>query len=320
MARVVAVSPVIRVKNAPPFFMVEVEEPETREETLTLKPPRRRAQREGEGELLCSTKGSVSDRDKDHRSRETTVGRETSVPVLCRSPEEIEAIFAAPAETRSDSAEGREEDAAKKAVTYFPEATATHFPHESSRTSRGRALDEDVVHPKPSGAGDLNGSEGGRGSGDKQAREIGAANRGFKSKKQLMANLVLNGRRCLAWHPFLTPGKTFVFPAMGAFVLGGGKKMYRAFGDAEGASATGKSRVEGVTAGYNVEKVGSICGFPKVRHLYTIGSNFYRGTSNREPCPTVSDSCRVVVRFDNLPPRFFLWFVCRVDIARRPDR
>lgn len=51
-----------------------------------------------------------------------------------------------------------------------------------------------------------------------------------------MARLVLNGKRCLAWQAFIVPGRTYVFPGMGAIVLGGtgSEPAYRAFGDALG--------------------------------------------------------------------------------------
>ena len=54
-----------------------------------------------------------------------------------------------------------------------------------------------------------------------------------KNGEQLMARLVLTGPRCLAWQSVVVPGKTYLFPSIGAFVLGKGKTFYRAFGDAK---------------------------------------------------------------------------------------
>ncbi|CAM9512452.1 unnamed protein product, partial [Laminaria digitata] len=83
------------------------------------------------------------------------------------------------------------------------------------------------VRSSPGGLGGSEQSGGGDSSG------LPCAGR---REEQLMARLVLTGPRCLAWHAAVVPGKTYVFPAIGAFVLGSGDNKYRAFGDAKGGS------------------------------------------------------------------------------------
>lgn len=219
VARVAAVSPIIRFKNASPFFMVEVEQAEQRQ-----------TQHQQHGEDVHAP--------SDQRS----------LPEISRSATEISEIFGArkkppqlpagvssggrmnhegqgspePPGSGSDSAgaAGAEELIARRGnIQFFPHDAGTRvlsdpagggcIGEESKPGRTKRAMDERRRESK----GDGGGNEG-------------------QQKQQLMTKLVLNGRRCISWQAFLVPERTYVFPAVGAIVLGGGRRMYRAFGDA----------------------------------------------------------------------------------------
>lgn len=227
VARVAAVSPVIRVKNAPPFFMVEVEQLEQPDR----ENPRHLCSRNvgGKDECLPPSRSHLS--ETNPRCPIKKGERERPMPeAICRSPEEIAAIFASSTETRPDSTGDPAGGVYRENGNCF---AAADVPHVSRKPTvvmfRGRVLSEGVTNKVGQ-----RGSKGCGGGGDQRSSVSEEANRESKPKEQLMTNLILNGQRCLPWQAFITPGKTYVFPAMGAFVLGGSKKMYRAFGDAAG--------------------------------------------------------------------------------------
>lgn len=228
VARVAAVSPVIRVKNAPPFFMVEVEQLEHPQPQPPLN--QQPCSRDTVDKEKCLAPSRWHPPDVNHRCPIKNDEKERSMlGAICRSPEEIAAIFDSSMETRPDSTgnpvEGvYRENSAVSVLQCSEKPTGVTF--------RGRVLSEGVT-----GKGSSCGQRGGKGcgsDGDHRSSVSEEANLESKSKEQLMTNLVLNGQRCLPWQAFITPGKTYVFPAMGTFVLGGGKKIYRAFGDAAG--------------------------------------------------------------------------------------
>lgn len=179
VARVAAMSPVIRFKDASPFFMLEVEQVEEQDEHTANS--------------FSRTSGDSS-QERSTRS----VGR----------------FGDATGPRSSDNDGGRR-----------PTTGAA-----SDSTSGGSSIDTAALGRGDSRKQEVPGDEGRGGSTLKQYQHE-------QQPAQLMAMLVLNGRRCLPWHACIVPGRTYVFPGMGAIVLGGrsaGQTMYRAFGDALG--------------------------------------------------------------------------------------
>lgn len=263
VARVAAVSPVIRVKNAPPFFMVEVEQLEHPRQTCSTKigdkekglPPSKWHSPDTNPRCPDNCPDSYPDSYPDNCPDNCPESCPDSCPdncpdscpikkdgkgrsmlkEICRSPEEIAAIFASSTETRPVSTGNPvggiyRENGEANVLRVSVKPSAVRF--------RGRVLSEGIVHEGFSCG--QRGSKGCTSDGHHRSSVSEEANIESKPKEQLMTNLVLNGQRCLPWQAFITPGNTYVFPAMGAFVLGGGKKIYRAFGDAAGGKVETK--------------------------------------------------------------------------------
>ncbi|CAM9983349.1 unnamed protein product, partial [Scytosiphon promiscuus] len=357
VARVAAVSPIVRFKNAPPFFMVEVEQAEPQldgqEPRQQQQQQQRQKEQEDEARQTTDLQGPHLQQhqqhqrldqrqqlqqlqqqqhranERQHQSREAMHNpdsesslpsallspseAETSPPSapasppfssplpttqeICRSPEEISALFPIPGSRDDDRAgrpppisftassrQQRSPQVMAPAAVVEPlggDGSGSHAAPEKRRgtTAGGDASRVDSVGGGSGGSGGddagadkLAGEKGDPGIGGEanssnsqrqrqpshrhqQQPEVQETN-GQQAHQQLTAMLVLNGRRCLPWQAFLVPGKTFVFPQVGAFVLGGksrssssgGKQSttYRAFGDAGGkgggAGASGLER------------------------------------------------------------------------------
>lgn len=240
VARVAAVSPVIRFKNASPFFMVEVEQAE-----------QRYPQHQQHGE-------------DDHAPSE-----QRSLPEISRSAEEISEIFGArkkPPKFPAGVSSGR---------GMIHEGQGSPEPPGSGGDSAGAAGAEGLIarrgqmqnFPHDAGTQVLTDPPGGswNGEGTEPERAVdegrreseggGGGNEG-KHKQQLVTKLVLNGWRCISWQAFLVPERTYVFPAVGAIVLGGGRRMYRAFGDAgKGAGRDRAAEGGAAVAGLGVDRL-----------------------------------------------------------------
>lgn len=300
MARVAAASPVIRFKNASPFFMVEVEQAEDERQNLHRSSERsmlrsREGRRETEdrsaqqgnhcgGKSLqgrpvttrCNARsrptegGSVPRECSEERSADNSRSRVEGHSAKRRAYEvgnssrerralscagagnetaEPDAMFKEVKNSRREEVIGMHGDRATRStssrgpgISGSKETEDTGEVESGGDKGRAKTANEsshgDKVkphadeHEQSATAGARNTTDGGGGGGG------GCEGSQTEHRtKQLMARLVLNGKRCLSWQAFIVPGKTYVFPAVGSIVLGGGggdQKMYRAFGDALG--------------------------------------------------------------------------------------
>lgn len=236
LARVAAVSPVIQVRDAAPFFMVEVEEAEQ-----TEPPPAAAAGEEGftgAGEAGAPALGADGGCPRRPDQRRGSLARSPASPDPWRG-----------------RAGGTDHAPAGPAGSLFPrhvlsrEAGRERVVPAAAAGAAAGAGGSSVGSPGISRAEDL------RKAGDGSGRAPPGTGGG--RREQLMAMLVLHGTRCLAWQAFVLPGRTYVFPGLGAILLGArhGARAYAAFGDAL-AGGRGGRRAGGPGAGEGVKVSG----------------------------------------------------------------
>ncbi|CAM9210784.1 unnamed protein product [Ectocarpus sp. 12 AP-2014] len=261
VARVAAVSPVIRFKNASPFFMVEVEQAEphqTRQSEQREQEQEQQQQRHPEG-----ARPPVPPPSSPPEAQRTSR--------ICRSPEEISALFPFPtsgdhagAPIAASGAGDQDEQRITPqtpVVEQRPAPAAAHSARNSGAESGDGVGVDGGEGREGSGYGGATGGGGGKHIGGRRQQQNHAtlppSERQEQQRTELTAMLVLNGQRCLSWQAFLVPGKTFVFPQVGVFVLGGSRRSkgggsagkpgntYRAFGD--GARSDGRGGAGGTS-------------------------------------------------------------------------
>lgn len=286
LARVTAVSPVICLSNAPPFFMVEVEEVQEAEDSRELGLGQAQSKSDAGSRSGCADLDVVT---CSHAVQRPVATKETSCRAAFRSTDcsivkvkegisgthvagalrldvdvDVDVDFnnALPTEAnvhRPRPGEGEGDISPSMTVTVKEDARVfghlpEHLPGTKSFNVGIRSTKDvefcdpglgivDSSHPShrsdASDAGKGFGSTSNSGRFCRKTRRSRCASEGLcekDEKERLMARLVLNGERCLAWQPFIVPGRTYVFPGMGAIVLGGAGSgpAYRAFGDALG--------------------------------------------------------------------------------------
>ena len=257
VARVAAVSPIISVRKAPPLFMVEVEQADQHRQQRQHQQRRQQHQRQERSEerfernildpLQADGRPSPSSSRSSQRPPPPPPP-ERDFAEFSRSPEEISALFAAPQPSRATSRGGgalpREQRRGGSLGDDGINKRLRGVQPEENRGGRREALaaGQGEQVPMPMGGVGARNNPGGLGESEKGG-EGGRPGLPSASRReeQLMTRLVLTGPRCLAWHSVIVPGKTYVFPGIGAFVLGSGDNTYRAFGDAKGRSGRGSS-------------------------------------------------------------------------------
>lgn len=238
IATVAAVSPIIRVKNAAPFFMVEVEQPPQ---------VREHQEQQGQGRSVESV------RQEHFGERDFT-----KFPRLLA---EVASLFSSGGGDGTSDTGVKHHSVVGSSNNSSEEGSSERCTNRAPNLRTYRNVEDGTLHHGRGNARtvELQKSLANEGREDAEGQRH---DRCDERDEQLMTNLVLNGRRCLPWHAHLVPGKTYIFPAVGAFVLGGSnahnslggkgrrpQRMYRAFGDAGTAASADESRTGGADMG-----------------------------------------------------------------------